>query len=44
MAVLSQVARAARPLGLSAVAARLDATALYPPGSVGRVIGTRSLP
>jgi hypothetical protein len=42
MAALSQIARLARPLGLASLAARLDAAALYPPGSVGRVIGTRA--
>jgi hypothetical protein len=44
MAVLSQIARAARPLGLASLAARLDTAALYPPRSVGRAIGTRSVP
>jgi hypothetical protein len=38
LAVASQIAGIARRIGLRALAARLDATALYPAGSVGRTL------
>jgi hypothetical protein len=38
LAIVSQAAGVARRIGLRGIAARLDATALYPPGSVGRTL------
>lgn len=44
LAILSQTAGIARRAGLHGLAARLDAAALYPAGSVGRTLGSISSP